>query len=213
MNRTSFPRALMAALESDNVSLKGDADEGRVELAIDGETDTRIHPSERSRHAERTALPRRDEVLERLAYENLDRIWLERTETDVREGRKTTTKTVFDLHVVRTTSTGATYEDAIAHLSESERDVTGLVFALAGYLVHDVYKDVPFMLLDSLEAIEFRPYRGAPRLHEGYSNFLVAALLLEDAAAVDDDYLRITEIEAGPASITRRSAGRRGRGR
>ena len=37
-NRTSFLQALMAALGSEHVSLKGDAEEGRVELSIGGET-------------------------------------------------------------------------------------------------------------------------------------------------------------------------------
>ncbi len=40
-NRTSFLQALMSALGSEHVSLKGDADGGRVELAVDGETYTR----------------------------------------------------------------------------------------------------------------------------------------------------------------------------
>ena len=40
-NRTSLLRALMAALGSDDVSLKGDADEGSVELTVGGETYTR----------------------------------------------------------------------------------------------------------------------------------------------------------------------------
>ena len=37
-NRTSFLRAIMAGLGSDTASLKGDADEGRVELSIGDET-------------------------------------------------------------------------------------------------------------------------------------------------------------------------------
>lgn len=40
-NRTSLLRAIMAALGSDQVSVKGDADEAFVELEIDGETYTR----------------------------------------------------------------------------------------------------------------------------------------------------------------------------
>lgn len=36
-NRTSFLRSVMAALGSDNVALKGDADEGSVELTTDSE--------------------------------------------------------------------------------------------------------------------------------------------------------------------------------
>src|SRR5699024_6206877 len=39
-NRTSLLRALMGALGSDRVSLKGDADEGRVELTLGGEDDS-----------------------------------------------------------------------------------------------------------------------------------------------------------------------------
>jgi len=40
-NRTSLLQAILAALGSDNASLKRDADEGRVELIIDDETYTR----------------------------------------------------------------------------------------------------------------------------------------------------------------------------
>jgi L-alanine-DL-glutamate epimerase-like enolase superfamily enzyme len=39
-NRTSLLRALMGALGSDRVTLKGDADEGRVELTLGGEDDS-----------------------------------------------------------------------------------------------------------------------------------------------------------------------------
>lgn len=43
---------------------------------------------------------------------------------------------------------GHTYEGTVDTLSESEREVLGLVFALAGYLVHKVYEQFPFILLD-----------------------------------------------------------------
>jgi len=92
-------------------------------------------------------------VLEILGYENLERIWIERRQEMVSEGRRTVEQSVFELHVVRSTADGTTYEDTIDHLSESEREVTGLVFALAGYLTHDVYETCPFLLLDSIEAI------------------------------------------------------------
>lgn len=88
-------------------------------------------------------------VLDLLEYDNLARIWLERTETGVREGRQKVAKCVFYLHIVRQTDSGATYEDVVENLSECEREVTGLIFGLAGYLAHDVYETVPFMLLDS----------------------------------------------------------------
>lgn len=135
-----------------------------------------------------------DSVLERLGYSNLERVWLERVERDVREGRRTVTKSVFELHIVRQTDAGATYEDTVDHLSESEREVTGLVFALAGYLAHEVYETVPFMLLDSLEAIDSERIAALVEYVEGFSDFLVVALLPEDAAALPDEYRRVENI-------------------
>jgi DNA repair exonuclease SbcCD ATPase subunit len=133
-------------------------------------------------------------VLNLLEYDNLARIWLERTEQEVRQGRRKVTKSVFDLHIVRQTDSGTTYEDVVENLSESEREVTAIIFALAGYLAHDVYETVPFMLLDSLEAIDSDRIATLVEHLEGYSDFLVVALLPEDAQALDDDYQRITEI-------------------
>jgi len=127
-----------------------------------------------------------DAVLDVLDYQNIARIWIERTERTVREGRRKTTETSFDLHVVRRTPNGSTYEDTAAHLSESEREVTGLVFALAGYLVHDVDEELPFILIDSVEAID------ASRIAELVDHFrqrpdyLVVALLEEDAQVLEE---------------------------
>jgi chromosome segregation ATPase len=133
-------------------------------------------------------------VLDLLDYANLERIWIERTKEDVREGRRKVTKSVFSLHVVRSTESGTAYEDTIDHLSESEREVTGLVFALAGYLAHEVYEDMPFILLDSLEAIDSDRIATLVDYFSEYAGYLVAALLPEDAAALDDAYERVTEI-------------------
>jgi DNA repair exonuclease SbcCD ATPase subunit len=135
-----------------------------------------------------------DTVLEMLDYANLDRIWIERVEREVREGRRKVSKSVFELHVIRKSETGAAYEDTVDHLSESEREVTGLVFGLAGYLAHEVYEDVPFMLLDSLEAIDSNRIATLVDYFSEYTGYLLAALLPEDAAALSDDYERITEI-------------------
>lgn len=133
-------------------------------------------------------------LIDRLDYDNLDRIWIERREMTVRDGRRTVPKTEFDLHVIRTTADGTVYEDTIDHLSESEREVIGLVFALAGYLVHDVYEAVPFMLLDSLETIDADRIATLVGYFEEYAEFLVVALLPEDAQAVDEKDHRVTEI-------------------
>ncbi len=135
-----------------------------------------------------------ESILSVLQYGNIDRIWIERRETSVRDGRQTVSKTAFDLHVVRTTGEGATYEDTISHLSESEREVTGLVFALAGYLVHNVYEDVPFMLLDSLEAIDSDRIASVVEYFEEYVDCLVVALLPEDAQPLPESHHYVTEI-------------------
>ncbi|WP_435180533.1 archaea-specific SMC-related protein [Halorussus sp. AFM4] len=133
-------------------------------------------------------------ILDILAYENIDRIWIERVNREVREGRQKVERTQFELHVVRTTGNGATYEDTVDHLSESEREVTGLIFALAGYLVHELYEEVPFMLLDSLEAIDSERIAGLVDYFADFAPYLVVALLIEDAEALDDEYDRVTEI-------------------
>ncbi len=135
-----------------------------------------------------------DAVLGFLEYSNLERIWLERVEREVREGRRKVEKSVFELHIVRQTDGGATYEDTIDHLSESEREVTGLIFAFAGYLAHEVYETCPFMLLDSLEAIDADRIADLVDHVAEYSPYLVVALLEEDAAALDDDYEYVREI-------------------
>ncbi|QKY17339.1 archaea-specific SMC-related protein [Halorubrum sp. CBA1229] len=134
-------------------------------------------------------------VLDILGYENLDRIWIERRETDVREGRRTVTRTRFDLHIVRSSPDGAAYEDTVDHLSESEREVTGLVFALAGYLVHDVHETVPFIVLDSLEAIDSDRIARVVDYFRDHADFLVAALLPEDAAALSEEYTYVEQID------------------
>jgi len=133
-------------------------------------------------------------VLEILDYENLERIWIERKEQTVTQGRRNVQESVFDLHVVRSTADGTTYEDTIDHLSESEREVTGLVFALAGYLTHDVYEACPVLLLDSIEAIDSDRIARLVDYVADYAEYVVVALLPEDAQALDDDYRRLTEI-------------------
>ena len=72
--------------------------------------------------------------------------------------------------------------------------MTGLVFALAGYLVHDVYETVPFMLLDSLEGIDSERIVTLLDYFESHVPYLVVALLEEDAQAVETEHARITGI-------------------
>jgi DNA repair exonuclease SbcCD ATPase subunit len=133
-------------------------------------------------------------VLDRLGYENIERIWIERTTESAGQHRHSVDDSEFDLHVVRSSDDGAAYEDTVDHLSESEREVTGLVFALAGYLVHDVHEEVPFVLLDSLEAIDSERIASLVDYVSEYAEFLVVALLPEDAEAVESVDNRVTDI-------------------
>jgi peptidoglycan hydrolase CwlO-like protein len=136
-----------------------------------------------------------ESVLAVLEYDNIERIWVERREREVREGRRKVEKTTFDLHVIRATDDGTSYRDTIDHLSESEREVTGLVFALAGYLVHEVYEDVPFMVLDSLEAIDSDRIARVVDYFSDYADYLVVALLPEDAQALSEEYAYVEQID------------------
>ncbi|NIC01066.1 archaea-specific SMC-related protein [Halobacterium sp. R2-5] len=136
-----------------------------------------------------------ESVLAVLEYDNIERIWVERREQEVREGRRKVEKTTFDLHIIRATDDGTSYRDTIDHLSESEREVTGLVFALAGYLVHEVYEDVPFMVLDSLEAIDSDRIARVVEYFSDYADHLTVALLPEDAQALDEEYTYVEKID------------------
>jgi chromosome segregation ATPase len=133
-------------------------------------------------------------VLDILEYGNLDRVWIERVERKVREGRRKVERSQFELHLVRTNEVGQAYEDTIDHLSESEREVVGLVFALAGYLVHETYETLPFIVLDSLEAIDSDRIATLVEYFSDYADYSIVALLPEDEQALSDSYHRISNI-------------------
>jgi chromosome segregation ATPase len=128
-------------------------------------------------------------LIDKLSYQNIERVWLER-KVDSQES----TAGSFELHIVRESSDGAVYEDTIETLSESERELVGLVLALAGYIVHDVQETVPFMLLDSVEAIDRDRLADLLVYIEDQVEYLLAALLPEDAAAISADSISADEI-------------------
>jgi len=167
---------------------------GRREDVTDELTDLRTRIDQIEANAVEAFNEHMENLRATLGYNNLDRIWIDRTRREVREGRRKVTKSSFDLKIVRGTDDGTAYEDTIDHLSESEREVTGLVFALAGYLVHDVYETVPFMLLDSLEAIDAERIAALVEYFESHVPYLVVALLDEDAQAIEAPHSKITEI-------------------
>jgi DNA repair exonuclease SbcCD ATPase subunit len=119
------------------------------------------------------------DILDILGFSNIARVWIERKGDDGQDP-----ETEFDLHVVREDETGTVYEDAVANLSESEREVIGLVVALAGYLAHEVYESVPFIILDSLEAIDAERIAELVAYFADFATYLVVALLPEDAEAL-----------------------------
>lgn len=137
-----------------------------------------------------------EQLLTILDYDNIDRIWIEIVEQEVRQGRRKSTERTFELHVIRSSESGVAYEDTVDHLSDSEREVTGLVFALAGYLVHDVHQDVPVMIMDALEPIDSERIASLIEYFESYVDYLIVALLPEDADALEIDHHRITDIGA-----------------
>lgn len=147
---------------------------------------TRIEELERA--AIETFNEHMETTLGLLGYDNVERVWIERK---VSESADRFAESDFDLHVVRTTDEDVAYEDTIAHLSESEREVIGFVVALAGYLVHEVHETVPVMLLDSLEAIDSDRIAALVDHFADFVPFLVVALLPEDAAALADRHDRI----------------------
>ena len=122
---------------------------------------------------------RMDDLLDRLQYKNISRVWLERIVKNRSE------KAEFELHIVRETDNGNAYEDTVDTLSESEREVIGIVTGLVGYLVHDVDSKVPFLLFDSVEAIDADRLENLLDYIEEYASYVLLALLPEDAEAID----------------------------
>ncbi|UWG47991.1 DNA sulfur modification protein DndD, ATPase [Halanaeroarchaeum sp. HSR-CO] len=131
------------------------------------------------------------EILDELGYDNVERIWLERRKHT--ENGELVPDTSFDLHVIRAAEDGTVYEDTVDHLSESEREITGLVFALAGYLAHEVFESMPFLVLDSIEAIDGERIGTLVDYVSEHATYLLVALLPDDAQYVDADH-EIAEI-------------------
>ncbi|AGB31735.1 hypothetical protein Natpe_1871 [Natrinema pellirubrum DSM 15624] len=136
-----------------------------------------------------------DDILDILDYRNITRVWIERKTGAEFEsshgGYRGGSATRFELHLIRETDDGKGYEDTVEHLSESERNVVGLVVALAGYVVHDVHQVVPLMLLDSLEAIDSKRIAALVNYFAEFVPYLIVALLPEDAEALSDEYTHV----------------------
>jgi len=127
---------------------------------------------------------RMDEVLNRLGYSGIERIWIQDRMVEKRKGRRKVEETVFDLNIVREID-GKTTQDTIDNLSESEREVTGLIFALTGFLVHDVDEVFPVTLMDSIEMVDSNRIEELLRYFDQYTEYLIVAALPADADQID----------------------------
>ena len=124
------------------------------------------------------------EVLDALGYDTIERIWLERQSN----GSGRVSSTTFELHVVRANDDGAVYDDTVESLSKSEREVIGLVVALAGYLAHDVGDIVPFLVVDAVEMFDADRIDRLMELFDEHADYVVAAVLPEEAYELAETY-------------------------
>ncbi len=180
--------------------IASDLEDIEERLEDDSRLDERIQDIDDRIESERTKIERledqaietfnehMDALLEILGFENIERIWIEKTDVGNSSGRDQDPGTDFELHIVRDTADGEVYWDTVDHLSESERVVTSIMFAISGFLAHDVHQEAPFLLLDSLEAIDASRIARLIRYLEEHTEFLVVALLSEDAAALPEEY-------------------------
>ncbi|MFC6768773.1 archaea-specific SMC-related protein [Natrinema soli] len=138
------------------------------------------------------------QVIDELEYENIERVWIERlTETTERS----TSRTDFELHVVRSTADGAAYEDTIDTLSKSEREVIGLVVALAGYIAHGVSSELPIVVIDAVEMLDADRIYGLLTYFKQHADYVVTAVLPEEADELDGtvpSILTTSSLDAAP---------------
>mgnify|MGYP006273501827 CR=1 FL=1 len=127
---------------------------------------------------------RMEDILSRLEYTGIERIWIQSRRVEKRKGRSKVTESVFDLNIVREVD-GETTQDTIDNLSESEREVTGLIFALTGYLVHDVADVFPVTLMDSIEMVDSNRIEQLLQYYGQYTEYLIVAALPADADQID----------------------------
>jgi len=106
-----------------------------------------------------------EDVLAALEYRRIERVWLDGS---------------FDIVVAREVD-GSVREDAVEHLSESEREVVGLVLGLAGYSVYDVAESAPVLLLDSVDAFDATRTDLLLSFFKERTDFLLVAVLSETA--------------------------------
>lgn len=125
------------------------------------------------------------DVVDALGFDNLERVWVERRASETADAGRADG---FALHVVRAGDDGTVYEDSLATLSASEREVVGIVLAAAGYLVHEVAETVPVILLDGLEALDADRIRSLLTYLSEHTRYLVATAHPEDREVLEERF-------------------------
>jgi chromosome segregation ATPase len=118
-----------------------------------------------------------EDLITELEFQRIERVWL--------DGQ-------FDLVIARAID-GSVRQDSLQSLSESEREVIGLVLALAGYKAFDLDSLTPVLQMDTLGALDADRL---VRLIEYFSDepeFLIAAVLPETAESIDYSSVRPIE--------------------
>jgi chromosome segregation ATPase len=117
-----------------------------------------------------------DELLDALEFERIDRVWLDGD---------------FELVIARTVD-GTVQRDSINHLAESEREMIGLVLALAGYVTYDVGDVTPVLVLDSLGAFDATRTERLVEYFADEARYLVATVHPDDSVSNDAETLSFT---------------------
>ena len=140
-------------------------------------------------------------VLELLDYENIERIWLERVEREVREGRRKVKKASSSCASSALRSRAPPTKTRSNTFLRANAKSPGYVRARV-LPMHDLHETVPVMLHDSLEAVDADRIATLVDYFKEHVDYLIVALLPEDAAALDEDYQRITDIRTIVGSST-----------
>lgn len=132
-----------------------------------------------------------DDLIPLLNYQNIEQVQITK--------KRQHGETVFDLELVRETADGAVMHDTLENLSESEREVVSIAFSLSGYLAHDIAEEMPLVLIDSIEMIDGQRINDLLSYFSDSAQYLIAALLEEDAAYVIDDSVEAVQFAAATA--------------
>jgi hypothetical protein len=123
-------------------------------------------------------------LVSELNYDQIERVWIEKQLAEDNKGRKNISTTVFNLNIGREID-GTVTADTIDNLSESESVIVSLMFAIAGYIAHDIREESPFILIDSIEMVDASRLESLLEFIEEYTDYLIVTALPEDTSVID----------------------------